>query len=174
MPRLVELLQALGLSISKRQIVRILTESNALFIDEARDVLRAGLAHAAWISVDDTGGRHQGKNGVCTQIGNDAFTFFATTTSKSRSNFLELLRAGHGDYALNDPAFAYMRRRHLAGPTIAKLTENPARHFADAAAWIAHLDALGISDLKIRSDPVMIATEGALWGGRCFRPWPPG
>ena len=144
-PRLVELMGMLGVDISKRQVVRILTEANEAFIAEARDVLRAGLAHGDWISVDDTGARHRGKNGFCTQIGNDAFTFFATTGSKSRANFLGLLRAGHGDHVLNDQAFAYMRRRHLAGTVIAKLAEHPARHFADAAAWQAHLDLLGIT-----------------------------
>ena len=161
MPRLVELLQAIGLDISKRQVVRILTEANEAFVTEARDVLRAGLSHAGWISVDDTGARHQGRNGVCTQIGNDAFTFFATTTSKNRANFLGLLRAGHEDYVLNDQA---MRRRNLAGTVIATLREHPARHFADAAAWTAHLEVLGISGLTVTPDPVTIATEGALWG----------
>ncbi len=39
---LVELLQGLGMDISKRQVVRILTAPNAAFADEA---LRAGLAH---------------------------------------------------------------------------------------------------------------------------------
>jgi hypothetical protein len=144
-PRLVELLQTLGVDISKRQVVRILTDANDAFIAEARDVLRAGLSHGDWISVDDTGARHRGKNGFCTQIGNDAFTFFATTGSKSRANFLGLLRAGHGDYALNDQAFAYMRRRHLAGSVIALLAAHPARGFADQAAWDAHLAALWAS-----------------------------
>ena len=60
-PRLVELLGTLGVDISKRQVVRILTESNEAFITEARDVLRAGLTHGDWISVDDTGARHRGK-----------------------------------------------------------------------------------------------------------------
>ena len=163
-PRLVELLRTLGMDISKRQVVRILTESNETFIAEARDVLRAGLSHGDWISVDDTGARHRGKNGFCTQIGNDAFTFFATTGSKSRANFLGLLRAGHGDHVLNDQAFAYMRRRHLAGTVIAKLAEHPARRFTDAAVWQAHLDLLGITGMTVHPDPVMIATEGALWG----------
>ena len=163
-PRLVALLEALGMDISKRQVVRILTDANDAFVAEARDVLRAGLVHADWISVDDTGARHRGKNAICTQVGNDAFTFFATTGSKSRANFLGLLRAGHADLVLNDQAFAYMRRRHLGGPVIARLAGHPARHFADAAAWQAHLDHLGITGLKVNPDPVMVATEAALWG----------
>ena len=163
-PRLVELLQMVGVDISKRQVVRILSDANDAFIAEARDVLRAGLTHGGWISVDDTGARHRGRNGFCTQIGNDAFTFFATTGSKSRANFLGLLRAGHGDYVLNDQAFASMRRRHLAGPVITMLAAHRARRFANQAAWNAHLDSLGIAGLKVHPDPVMIATEGALWG----------
>lgn len=167
-PRLVEMLQMLGVDISKRQVARILTQGKDAFIAEAGAVLRAGLAHAAWISVDDTGARHQGRNGYCTQIGNDHFTFFATTKSKSRANFLALLRGGHGDYVLNDAAFAYMRRRGLAGSVIATLAVNaadgPGQRFADAAAWTAHLEALGIAALKVHPDPVTVATEGALWG----------
>jgi hypothetical protein len=145
-------------------VVARLTDANGAFVAEARDVLRAGLAHGKWISVDDTGARHRGRNGFCTQIGNDAFTYFATTGSKSRTNFLGLLRGGHGDYALNDQAFAYMRGRRLAAPIIALLAAHPARSFADQAAWDAHLAALGFAGLKVHPDPVMIATEGALWG----------
>ena len=163
-PRLVEFLRMLGMDISKRQVVRILTDATETFVAEARDILRAGLTQGKWISVDDTGARHRGRNGFCTQIGNDAFTYFATTFSKSRGNFLGLLRAGHGDYTLNDQAFAYMRRRNLAGLVTAKLSAHPARHFADKAAWHAHLDDLGITQMNVQPDPVTIATEGALWG----------
>ena len=116
MPRLLALLRALGIVISKRQLVRLLIADQDSFLDEARDVLRAGLAHATWITVDDTGARHKAANGFCTQIGNAHFTWFGTTGSKSRSNFLELLRAGHGDYVINAEALAYMRERALAGP----------------------------------------------------------
>jgi len=86
--------------------------------EEARDVLRAGLTDAAWVSVDDTGACHKAANGVCTQIGNDHFAWFGTTASKSRLNFLDLLRAGHGDYVINAEALAYMGRRGLPGPVI--------------------------------------------------------
>jgi hypothetical protein len=164
MPRLLDLLRSLGILISKRQLVRLLIAGQDGFLDEARDVLRAGLASAAWITVDDTGARHKAANGFCTQIGNAHFAWFGTTGSKSRGNFLELLRAGHGDYAINAEALAYMRQRALAGPVIARLAEHPDRFFTDQAAWSAHLDQLGISALTVNPDPVLIATEGALWG----------
>ncbi len=57
-----------------------------------------------------------------------------------------------------------MRQRKLAGPVIARLAGADRHHFADEAAWLAHLKALGITALKVRPDPVKIATEGALWG----------
>jgi len=163
-PALLAHLGDLGVDLSKRSLVRLLGDGREAFVDEARDVLRAGLETAAWISVDDTGARHKGANGICTQIGNDHFTWFATTGSKSRLNFLDLLRAGHDDYVVNDAALAYMRARNLAGPVIARLADHPDRRFADAAAWTAHLRRLGIDGLRVAPDPVRIATEGALWG----------
>jgi hypothetical protein len=163
-PRLVTLLRAFGIDISKREVVRLLTTGHDGFREEARDVLRAGLASAAWITVDDTGARHKATNGFCTQIGNAHFAWFGTTGSKSRLNFLELLRAGYDDYVINAEALAYMRERALAGHVIARLVEHPDRCFCDRKAWNAHLDALGVTALKVSPDPVLIATEGALWG----------
>jgi len=127
-------------------------------------VLRAGLSSAAWITVDDTGARHQAKNGFCTQIGNAHFTWFGTTFSKNRANFLNLLRAGHGDYVINAEALAYMRQRNLAAHVITRLADHRDRQFSDQNAWTAHLKKLGLTDLKVNPDPVEIATEGALWG----------
>ena len=83
-------------------------------------MLRTGLQTAGWVSVDDTGARHRGANGVCTQIGNDDFTWFGTTSSKSRLNFLDLLRAGHTDYVVNDAALDYMRETVLHGSADAR------------------------------------------------------
>ena len=169
LPRLTALLRSVGVAISERQVQRLLTERQDGFLTENRDVLRAGLQSASWISADDTGARHKAVNGFCTQIGNDRFTWFGTRASKSRLNFLDLLRAGHLDYVLNEAAFAYMRGRGLSGPVIARLAAAGPTHFADPAAWQAHLDRLGIATrtaagLAVIQDPVTIATEGAQWG----------
>jgi hypothetical protein len=106
------LLRSVGVSILKRQVQRLLTDKQEDFVSEARAVLRAGLETSPFVSVDriakradvpegvcrtDTGARHAGKNGFCPQIGNDWFTWFGTRSSKSRLNFLDLLRAGHTD-----------------------------------------------------------------------------
>src|SRR5271157_5117692 len=163
-PRLVTLLRGLDIFISKRQVVRLLINGQDGFLAEAGEVLRAGLSSAAWITVDDTGARHKAANGFCTQIGNAHFAWFGTTSSKSRLNFLALLRAGHDDYVISAEALAYMRERALATHVIARLVEHPDRCFAGYNAWNAHLEALGVSALKVNPDPVMVATEAALWG----------
>jgi Transposase IS66 family len=166
MPRLVTLLRSIGIEISKRQVVRLLTAGprRECFLEEARSVLRAGLETARWITVDDTGARHRAGNGVCTQIGDARFTYFATTALKSRLNFLELLRAGYGDYEVNAAALEYMRRRALPAHAIARLAEHPRKRFANARTWQCHLRRLGITRLKHSLDPVRVASEGAVWG----------
>ena len=163
-PRLLTLLQDLGIDISKRQIVRLLSARQDAFLAEAKEVLRAGLRSASWITVDDTGARHKARNGFCTHIGNGRFAFFATTYSKSRLNFLELLRAGQDDYVINAAALDYMREHKLPQATIALLAADAERRFAGRGAFMEHLTELGLPSLKVHPDPVRIATEGALWG----------
>jgi Transposase IS66 family len=162
--RLVTLLQAIGVSISKRQVMRLLIDKQDDFLMESREVLRAGLETADWVTVDDTGARHGGANAVCTQIGNDNFAWFGTTGSKSRLNFLDLLRAGHTDYVINDVALDYMRDHVLAGTFVQRLANHEQRQFADETAWMRHLEQLGLTGLQVTPEPVRVATEGALWG----------
>ena len=162
--RLAALLAGIGIEISKRQVVRLLTSRLDGLIAEDREVLRAGLATAPWVTVDDTAARHARRDGVTTQIGDDRFTAFRTGGSKSREAFLSTLRAGRDEYVINAAALAYMRDRALAGPVIERLAAHPAKVFADEGAWQAHLATLGIDRLAVAPDPVRIATEGALWG----------
>jgi hypothetical protein len=167
--RVIALLRSIGVAISERQVQRLLTERHDAFLYEARDVLRAGLASAAWISVDDTGARHKLANAFCTQIGDDRFTYFATRATKSRLNFLDLLRAGHTDFVLNQNAFDYMRERGLPTALIGQLNGAEVKYFADRPTWLAHLNQLGIDVAEkpgqaVIQTPTQLATEGALWG----------
>jgi hypothetical protein len=106
--RLLGQLTALGLCISKGQIIALLTANKDAFHAEKDAILEAGLATAAWVTVDDTGARHAGREEYTTHIGDDRFAWFVTRPSKSRLNFLDLLRAGHADYVINATAAAYM------------------------------------------------------------------
>lgn len=162
-PRITRQLIEFGVVIEERQVRRLLGDRQTVFRQEAKDVLLAGVATAAWISVDDTGARHQGCNGFCTQLGDDRFTAFATSASKSRLNFLETLRAGDTAYVINAEALAYMSQRNLSKEVIERLANGPA-YFPDAASWHAHLSVLGVDQLRVHPDPMRIATEGAVYG----------
>ena len=74
--KILALLNGMGVVISKRQVGRLLTVKLETFRAEDAEVLKAGLSWASFVTVDDTGARHQGKNGVTTQIGSDTFTAF--------------------------------------------------------------------------------------------------
>ena len=72
-------------------------------------MLRAGLAGAPFVTVDDTGARHAGKTCFTTHIGSDRFTAFRTGPGKSRLAFLSRLLGGAARYVINGAAIAYMR-----------------------------------------------------------------
>ncbi len=65
--RLTALLNAIGVEISKHQVVRLLAKPLDDLVAEDQEVLRAGLATARWITVDDTAARHGRKDRFTTQ-----------------------------------------------------------------------------------------------------------
>src|SRR5271157_5464032 len=164
--RIVAVLTAAGLSISKRQVVRLLTTKLDLFRAEEEAVFTAGLRASGFVSVDDTGARHAGKACYTTQFGSDRFTTFRTGASKSRLAFLRHLLGGTR-YVVNEAAGAYMRAANLAHGVIDALSGANVLEFACEAEWTAHLGALGLTELRVAPDPVRVASEAALWGALC-------
>jgi len=161
--RIVALLVGLGLVISKRQVVRMLTATLETFRAEDAAVLKAGLT-GAFVTVDDTGARHAGKNGYATQIGSDRFCVFRTGPSKSRLAFLSRLSGGTSLYVINQAALDYMKERALRDIVIDKFRVHRDRVFASREEWELCLDGLGLGEMKVTPDPVLIATEAASWG----------
>jgi hypothetical protein len=162
--RIVAVLAAAGVAISKRQVVRLLTAKLDLFRAEEEAVFTAGLRASGFVSVDDTGARHAGKACFTTQFGSDRFTAFRTGPSKSRLAFLRNLLGGTARYAINAAAEAYMRAANLAHGVIDVLMSADVLEFGSEAEWTAHLAALGLTELRVTPDPVRVASEGALWG----------
>jgi len=161
--RIVALLKGMGVVISKRQVVRLLTVKLETFRAEDAAVLRAGLS-GAYVTVDDTGARHAGKSGYTTQIGSSNFTAFRTGPSKSRLAFLSWLCGGTSLWVINDAALDYMKGRDLSQIVIDKFIAHEARIFASSGEWERHLQALALGKMKVLPDPVLIASEAALWG----------
>jgi hypothetical protein len=163
-PLLLEQLWEHGIDISSGQLSRILTENREIFHEEKAEILVTGLLESSYIGTDDTGARHQGKNGYCTVVANDYFTYFESSGSKSRINFLQVLQGNDRDYVINDMALDYWKRQKLATEVIDKLSQG-LQEFIGEAAWQARLQALAITNER----HVRIATEGALLGGLVAR-----
>jgi hypothetical protein len=152
-------LTALGIRIAKGQIIALLTAHKDAFHAEKDAILEAGLATARWVTVDDTGARHAGQNEYTTHIGDERFAWFATRPSKSRLNFLDLLRAGRAEYVLNAAAAAYLLEHGMPEVMIAALLGHERRSFADEAAWTDHLVTFSFGAGHRR-----LVTEAALVG----------
>jgi hypothetical protein len=162
-PLILEELREWGVEISAGQVHRMIAEGKEKFHEEKDEILRVGLETSGHIHTDDTGARHRGKNGYCTHIGNAWFAWFETTTSKSRINFLGLLRAGHTDYVVNGEALEYMAAQKLPKKPLARLASAAEKGdvtFADEDEWKKALKRWGIT----RERHVRIATEGGLLG----------
>jgi hypothetical protein len=159
-PLLLEQLRELGIDISSGQISNILIEGKKDFHEEKDAVLAVGLEVSRYVSVDDTGARHQGQNGYCTHIGNEWFSWFESTHTKSRINFLRLLRAGRTDYVINSDTVAYWEAHKLPRAVLDLLCVGERRVFADDAQWDLYLKVKGVQSAR----HIQIATEGALVG----------
>ena len=165
-PLLLEHLRELEIDISAGQLNHLLTEEQEIFHTEKDALLEAGLSVSTHIQTDDTGARHDGKNGYCTFVGNELFSWFKSTESKSRENFLELLRAGRTDYVLNAGALEYMAQHKLPACKLklleacAERSRSKGKSFADKQEWDAYLRQVGITGPR----HIRIATEGALTG----------
>lgn len=167
-PLLLSQLHEFGVKISAGELNNILIEEVDAFHKEKQELLKAGITHSAYIHTDDTGARHDGKNGVCTVVGSPLFTYFESTSSKSRINFLEVLRGTHTDYRLTSEALSYAFERGLNDHVQAKLESHEGRVFQSKKKWEKFLKKQSI----IAVNSVRIVTESALLGSVIFHGFP--
>jgi Transposase IS66 family len=160
-PLIYEQLREWGIEISTGQVNRLLNEEHQIFEQEQQQVLRAGLETATYIHTDDTGARHNGKNGYCTVIGNEDFAYFHSSNTKSRENFLEILQAGEKKYVLNKEAKVYLESYPLPQKHLIGLNFSDESLAATKEEWDEHLLSSGITGVKT----VRVLTEAALIGG---------
>jgi hypothetical protein len=102
-------------------------------------------------------------------IGNESFAWFSSTQSKSRINFLELLRGSAVDYTISPAALDYMRAQGLPQEPLAAIEHSVGQTFDDEAAWKQQLQQLKITKKR----HIRIATEGALLGTLVSCGFPP-
>lgn len=159
-PLLLEAIREFGVDISAGQLNIILVENKEAYHAEKECMLEPGLQGSGYFNTDDTGARHNGKNGYCTHIGSPLFSYFQSTESKSRINFLEVLRGKYTDYVVSEEGLKYMFDHGASDDLLNILEEAPRKYFANLKKWINHLGRLGIVSEKEQR----LATEGALIG----------
>jgi uncharacterized coiled-coil protein SlyX len=156
-----EQLREWGIDISTGQINHFLNEEHQIFEQEQNEVLKAGLETGIYIHTDDTGARHNGKNGYCTVIGNDDFAYFKSSNSKSRENFLEILQAGEQKYVLNEVAKTYLENYQIPLKHQELIVFSAQVVASSKEDWYNYLSAKEIVSKKT----VRVLTEAALLGG---------
>jgi hypothetical protein len=160
-PLIHEQLREWRIDISAGQVNRLLNEEHQIFEQEQQQVLKAGLETATYIHTDDTGARHNGKNGYCTVIGNDDFAYFKSSNSKSRENFLEILQAGEEKYVLNEDAKTYLGNYQIPRKYLLEISFSDEQLATTKEDWYNYLLAKGIAGVNT----VRILSEAALLGG---------
>ncbi|MBA7570962.1 hypothetical protein ES708_12718 [subsurface metagenome] len=159
-PLLLEQLHEIGLDISAGTLNEIIC-GKEIFHIEKEELLQTGISLSDYIQSDDTGARHKGKNGYCTVIANEYFTYFKSCDTKSRINFLEILRtSNYEDYCINQYALDYMRAQGMPRKYLFMFEFLRGCIYVNKTEWVLKLE-----ELEIKVDYAKrIATEGALVG----------
>lgn len=163
-PQLLEQLLGFGVTISSGELDNILIINKDVFHKEKAAIFEAGKKYSDYLNTDDTGARHQGKNGYCTHVGSPLFSYFESTSSKSRINFLEILRGRYTDYILSEEALMYAFEQGLSESIQDILDEYADRKFKDKLVWERFLKSKEITSER----EVRIATEAALLGSALY------
>jgi len=149
-----EHLNDLGVIISKAEISNILSTKNKVFEEDYNDVIHDAVKYSRYIQVDDTGSLHNGNNGYCTVVANEAFAWYKSTDSKSKINFLEILSSGIKQYVINSDALDYLKHYKI------ELPDSEGMIFFSKDELLSYLENLNIkSKYKLR-----IIEEAALAG----------
>ena len=160
-----EHLLSLEIQISAGEINNIISGVADTLDEECEDVFTAGITTAQELRADDTGARHKGKNGVCTVIQNDFFAYFSSTNSKSRTNFLTILRGRRNtNFVLNGVAVDYINRFEPKSEIVAFLEKNAGVQCTSEEAWNKLLADHNINAETTGKNTLKIVKEGALLG----------
>ena len=156
---LLDQLRARGILISAGQLNNILIENKDAFIEEVAELLPVAAKAEGQIQTDDTGGRHKGKNQYTTVIGNSLFSIFATTESKSKINFLQLLQCGKKEYLINEDTLDYLRQTKLPSYFPGYISLSLGSKFTTLSCWEQFLKERNITN----EVAVRFLTEAALY-----------
>ena len=160
-PRRLERLREGGGAIATGPLKRLRGADRAAFHPEKAALEAAGWAVSASVPTDDTGARHRGRSGDCTELGNATVAGFERTQRTSRINCLACLQPQRR-YGLDAAVLADLAERGRA-PDHRRVREafgeRACTRAVDGQVCLAARGVLG-------QRAVARVTEGAVRGGR--------
>jgi hypothetical protein len=162
-PKILELLQTLGMHISAGQLSDFLIKDQEQFHAESVTVVRAGLASSPWQHLDSTGTRVNGQNEHCHVLCNPFYTAYCTLPAKDRLSLVRVLLGGADPtFRFNELALDLLKQLGLAQKWCQKLTDllpqeqDWKENLLDQ--WLdEHLAKLGEKPRKLLKDALAIA-----------------
>ncbi len=163
-PCISEFLKNIGVDISAGTINNMLIENKDLFHQEIEDILEVGKKCSSELRTDDTGAKHNNETYFTNCINTDYFSYFRTSKTKSRINFLEILRQSTTAYTLNQSSLDYYESVNCPKAAFQLLKKDflelDSKVFEDKQALNHYLENNQITG----SDTRRIITEGLLIG----------
>jgi len=160
-PLLFDQLKEIGVLISEGQLSNILIQAKEAFHQEKNELLPAGIAATGQIKADDTGARHQGRNGYSTIIGNEYFTYVVSTNSKSRINFLQILHGNAPQHLINEDAADYIesiKPSHWLGGYLLSQAKDRSMNQAEWEAFLLEINIKSRGDIKLATEATLFAS----------------
>jgi hypothetical protein len=123
-PKILELLQTIGMHISAGQLSNFLIKDQEQFHAESTAVVQAGLASSPWQHLDSTTTRVDGKNEQCHVLCNPFYTAYCTEPGKDRLSLLRVLQGGTDPvFRLNELALTLLKELGVSQKWYKKLIE---------------------------------------------------
>ncbi|AKB76071.1 Mobile element protein [Methanosarcina lacustris Z-7289] len=122
-PKIHELLENVGVHISRATISRILTKDTEIFHQEKAEIFQEGLKATPYQQIDDTGARINGVNHYTQILCNPYYAAYFTVPNKNRETILDILLCGKEKvYCFNDEAFDLMETFNVSQIWMEKLS----------------------------------------------------
>jgi hypothetical protein len=149
-PAIHEFLTGLGIDISTGQVNNILLNEAEDYSKVSEAILTVGLKEASYIRTDDTGEKHQHKSSYCTHIGGKYFSYYTTSFSKSRENFLRILLQGKEGYHINDAMIWHLFQSGVKDDVLNLFEEHRGKVYRSRKGMNRLLNELDLNAKKIR------------------------
>jgi len=164
-PCIANFLKSIDVDISAGTINKMLIANTYLFTQEIEQVLETGKKCSSELRTDDSGAKHNNENYFTNCINTDYFAYFHTSKTKSRINFLEILRQSNPAYTLNQASLDYYESVNcpkgafeLLKKDFAELGSNVLANQEELNAYFENHKITGATTKRIITEGLLIGT----------------